>query len=66
MVSTSPAKLMPWHWPKMRRHHARDDVVTEYLHLDGQWRISTLNQDTGQYTGYYNTREQAQRIMECY
>jgi hypothetical protein len=50
----------------IRRYHARDDIVTEYLHLDGQWRLSTLNQDTGQYSGYYKTREQAQRVMECY
>ena len=48
-----------------RRRIAHDNLITEYLHVDGQWRISTIS-NGGQYTGYYNTKEQAEKLMESY
>lgn len=52
--------------PRRQRFFNNDASITEYLHLDGQWRLSTENIETHALTGYYETKEQAQKIMECY
>ncbi len=35
---------------------------TQYLHSDGKWRPSTINEDDG-YTGYFDSREAAEKAL---
>lgn len=37
---------------------------TKYLHSDGNWRISTYNETTKQYTGWYKSCHEAVKLVE--
>ena len=41
-----------WFWP------------SEFLHKDGIWRSSTYNSTTGEYTGYFNSQEEAEDFLK--
>ena len=34
-----------------------------YLHRDGVWRFTTFNINAGEYTGYFNTREEIEKLL---
>jgi hypothetical protein len=35
-----------------------------YLHRDGYWRVSTYNTQLGEYTGYFESLESAERHLD--
>jgi hypothetical protein len=38
------------------------EEVTYYLHSDGKWRQSTVNEDR-EYTGYFDSKEDAEKVL---
>jgi hypothetical protein len=40
------------------------DIV--YLHPDGIWRSSTFNPRVGDYTGFYHTKIDAEKVLDHY
>jgi len=39
-----------------------DNDATYYLHKDGKWRQSTVNEDK-EYTGYFDSKEDAEKAL---
>ncbi len=39
-----------------------EEGTTYYLHKDGKWRQSTVNEDK-EYTGYFDSREDAEKVL---
>jgi hypothetical protein len=40
----------------------REEGTTYYLHKDGKWRQSTVNEDK-EYTGYFDSKEDAEKVL---
>ena len=43
-----------------------DPATVRYLHKDGTWHASTANPTTGQFAGWFQTRESAQSVLAVY
>lgn len=49
-------------WYIMKRSYTQETDL--YLHRDGIWRVTTYNILIGEYTGYFNSRHEAEFALK--